>query len=46
MGDTWRGVETITKTGETDQGVTVSQSGAAGLCLLVGDTELEAKLAR
>ena len=22
MGDTWRGVETITKTGETDQGVT------------------------
>jgi hypothetical protein len=23
MGDTWRGVETITKTGETDQGVTV-----------------------
>jgi hypothetical protein len=24
MGVTWRGVETITKTGETDQGVTVS----------------------
>ena len=24
MGDTWRGVETITKTGETDQGVTIS----------------------
>ena len=23
MGDTWRGVETITKTGEIDQGVTV-----------------------
>jgi hypothetical protein len=22
MGDTWRGVETITKTGATDQGVT------------------------
>ena len=22
MGDTWRGVETSTKTGETDQGVT------------------------
>jgi hypothetical protein len=22
MGDTWRGLETITKTGETDQGVT------------------------
>ena len=26
MGDTWRGVETITKTGETDQGVTVPPS--------------------
>ena len=24
MGDTWRGVETIPKTGETDQGVTVT----------------------
>ena len=24
MGDTWRGVETITKTGETDQGVTAT----------------------
>ena len=24
MGDTWRVVETITKTGETDQGVTVT----------------------
>ena len=23
LGDTWRGVETITKTGETDQDVTV-----------------------
>ena len=23
IGDTWRGVETSTKTGETDQGVTV-----------------------
>ena len=27
MGDTWRGVETITKTGETDQGVTVPPQG-------------------
>ena len=27
MGDTWRGVETITKTGETDQGVTVPPPG-------------------
>ena len=26
MGDTWRGVETITKTDETDQGVTWSYS--------------------
>jgi hypothetical protein len=26
MGDTWRGVETSTKTGETDQGVTVAPS--------------------
>ena len=25
-GDTWRWVETITKTGETDQGVTLSDS--------------------
>jgi hypothetical protein len=24
MGDTWKGVKTITKTGETDPGVTVS----------------------
>jgi hypothetical protein len=25
MGHTWRGVETITKTGETDQGVTLPE---------------------
>ena len=25
MGDTWTGVETSTKTGETDQGVTICQ---------------------
>jgi hypothetical protein len=24
MGDTWRGMETSTRTGETDQGVTVN----------------------
>jgi hypothetical protein len=26
IGDTWRGVETSTKTGETDQGVTLTVS--------------------
>ena len=28
MGNTWRGVETSTKTGETDQGMTVAPQGS------------------
>ena len=33
MGDTWRGVETITKTGEKDKGVTF----IAGVFLFITD---------
>ena len=42
MGDTWRGVETSTKTGETDQGVTITGpcvtilENGDGVLLLVG----------
>ena len=35
MGDTWRGVETSTKTGETDQGVTGESLQNAGVAMLV-----------
>jgi hypothetical protein len=32
MGDTWRGVETNTKTGETDQGVTKNPRLSTAVC--------------
>ena len=32
MGDTWRGVETSTRTGETDQGVTIDGNLNAQRC--------------
>ena len=35
MGDTWRWVETITKTGETDQGVTVILRCRTNRCKLL-----------
>jgi hypothetical protein len=34
MGDTWRGVETIPKIGETDQGVTVTPLSYLGAYLV------------
>ena len=36
MGDTWRGVETITKTGETNQDVTDCQSTTESVFLALG----------
>ena len=35
MGDTWRVVETITKTGETDQGMTVEGYGVMTSVVLI-----------